>query len=179
MPPPTQVTRWEPAVRATLTRLTLNHSLNGYLVLAIIWKESGGNPWAWNPEPKYRWLMNVNTWKPFRPMSPAEIASEVPPADFPCLAGDRDQEWWGQQASWSLMQIMGSAAREQGFKGPYLPELCDPYINLEFGIKHLWNYAMQYGNRTVHDGLQRWNGGGDPLYADSVLSKETEIAKVF
>ena len=173
MDAPQTVTNWALPVRATVARLHLH--LDPNLILAMIWQESTGQPWAWNPEPRYRWLVNVKTGQPFRPLSPAELASETPPADFPCLAGDPDQEWWGQQASWGLLQVMGAAAREQGFKGAYLPELCDPYVNLEFGIWHFWNYALQYGNREMREGLQRYNGGGNLRYAAEVLAKMETI----
>ena len=173
MTPPRSVLQWESTTRATLSRLHLPLDYN--LILAIVWQESTGNPWAWNPEPRYRWLMDVKTWMPFRPLTQAEIASEAPPSDFPCLAGDRDQEWWGQQTSWGLMQVMGSAARQAGFLGLYLPELSDPFVNLEFGILHFWNSALQYGNRPAPAGLLRYNGGGDPGYADDVLAKMKAI----
>src|SRR6185503_20153788 len=136
--------RWEPAVRATLSRINMGGAINGNLVLALIWQESTGNPWAWNPERRYPWLWDVKKDKPFRDGRPqprlteAELASKKPPADFPCLAGDPDNEWWGQACSWGLCQIMGAAARERRFRGLYLPELVDPYINIEYGARHLW-----------------------------------------
>ena len=107
------------------------------LLIAIIEQESGGNLWAWNPEPRYRYLWDVKRNRPFRTLTEGERASESPPHDFPALAGDRDQEWWGQQASWGLMQVMGAVAREHGFRGAYLTELCDPELNLEYGCRHL------------------------------------------
>src|SRR5690348_13997974 len=101
--------------------------LDPALIIAIIWQESAGLQWAYRPEPRYRWFWDVKADKPFRQPTADEIESEVAPADFPSLSGNRNQEWWAQQASWGLMQIMGAAAREQNFKGLYLTELCDPY----------------------------------------------------
>lgn len=174
---PQQVLQWKDPGRATLQRLGY-HALPLELVLAIIWKESSGIPFAWNPEPRYRWIWNVRTDAPFRQLTTIEIASESPPGDFPAFAGDPDQEWWAQQASWGLMQIMGAAAREQGFRGSWLPQLIhDPYLNLEFGIKHLWNYAFQKGNRQTVDALLRYNGGGDKNYPADVLGKRAAIEK--
>jgi hypothetical protein len=98
--------------------------LNVDFVTAIVLVESAGDPFAWNPEPRYRALWNVRTKAPFRALTDAEIASEVPPVDFPYLLGGRDQEWWAQQASWGLMQIMGAVAREEGF-APALPAGAD------------------------------------------------------
>ncbi len=170
------ILKWQEPTRATLYRLELIKFVDTRLVLAIISQESDGDKTAWNPEPRYPWLWDVRQDKPFRKLTDAEYASKEPPGDFPYLAGDRDQEWWGQQASWGLMQVMGAAAREQHFRGKYLPELVsDPYLDLEFGIKHLWNYAFQKGNRSTVDALNRWNGGGNPKYAAEVLNKRELI----
>ncbi len=162
---------WRDKVRATLARL--GYKLEEDLVLAVIWQESIGNPWAHRPEPAYKWLWDVKQDKPFRQLTYAETLAAVPPADFPTLAGSHTQEWTNQRASWGLMQLMGAAAREQGFKGNYLTELCDPYTNLEFGIKHLWNYAFQKGNWSAIDALCRWNG--DKAYAAEVLAKKAQL----
>src|SRR3990167_4673122 len=115
-------------LRVAVDRIARAEGLDPALVRAVIAQESGWNPYAWNPEPRWRYFWNVETGSPFRPVRTVEIANAFPPKDFPCLKGDRDQEWWAQQASWGLMQIMGAVAREQGFRGPYLPELCAPAI---------------------------------------------------
>jgi hypothetical protein len=170
-----RVMRWQDHVKATVARGNYR-DLRPDLVLAIIATESSGNPWAWNAEPKYRWLWNVKTDAAFRQMRADEIDAEVPPPDFPSCSGtDRDQEWWGQQASWGLMQIMGAAAREQGFRGAYLVELVDPFTNIEYGLKHLWNYAYQYGNRSTGQALNRWSGDQSGAYSTRVLKKLGDI----
>lgn len=145
------------------------------LIRAIIIKESSWNPYAWNPEPHYRYLWNVATDRPFRVLTVSERIAEVPPRDFPFLAGDRDQEWWAQQASWGLMQIMGAVAREYGFRGPYLPELVDPGINIRIGCKVLTS-ALRWANGDVRKAVASYNGGrgnyGAPepqAYAATVL----------
>lgn len=112
------------------------HALPPPLVRAMVCVESAGDSFAWNPEPQYRYLWDVARRAPFRALKPAEIASEIPPTDFPVLIGDRDAEWWGQQASWGLMQVMGAVAREHGFTG-HLPGLCDSFKGLEYGCQHL------------------------------------------
>jgi soluble lytic murein transglycosylase-like protein len=124
-------------IRAAIESTAAKHGLDVNLVEAVVLTESGGNPFAWNPEPRYRYLVDVRTMRPFRPMTEAEVFAKTPPADFKALAGDPDQEWWGQQASWGLMQVMGALAREQGFRAHYLPELTDPMTGLHFGCKHL------------------------------------------
>ena len=166
--------RYYGAIQAALKGYPSSIDLDPALLTAIILQESGGNPWAYNPEPKYRWFWNVKNDSVFRKVEDSEIASKTPPNDFPCLAGDPDQEWWGQQASWGLMQLMGAGAREEHFRGDFLTELCDPYVNIEFGIKHWWVYASQFGNRNKHDALLRWNGGNLD-YPDQVLEKALAV----
>jgi hypothetical protein len=155
------------------------HRLPLKLVLAVIQVESGGDTYAWNPEPKYRYLWDVRNKRPFRPLTRDEILSEVPPFDFYALKGDKDQEYWAQQASWGLMQVMGAVAREHGFLGPYLTELTDPETGLEFGCAHL---ASQYewANRDVTKTLAAYNGGHSgnsrPPYRNADYASKVEAA---
>lgn len=132
------------------------------LIGALVEQESRGNPWAWNPEPHYSYLWDVKRRGPFRSLTPAEIASERPPADFPTLGGDRDQEWWAQQASWGLMQVMGAVARECGYREPYLPALLDPQTNLEYGCRHLANLKRRFFNGHGWDGVIAAYNAGSP-----------------
>lgn len=113
------------------------HGLSPLVVAAVVQVESEGNPYAWNPEPHYRWFWDVRRNAPFRTLSQAEIENETPPRDFPALVGDRDQEWWAQQASWGLMQVMGAVARELGYTRKYLTQLTDPEDSLEYGCRKL------------------------------------------
>ena len=125
------------------------HGLESALVAALIAQESGGKPDAWNPEPRYKWFWDVKAQRPFRRVTQAEVASKFPPADFPCRAGDRDQEWWGQQASWGLLQLMGACAREAGCHLEYLPGLCDPAEGLEWGCRWLAKLVSRFAAGAV------------------------------
>jgi hypothetical protein len=152
------------------------------MVEAVVLVESSANPWAWNPEPHYRYLWNVRTHQPFRKLTDAERASEVPPTDFPFLAGDRDQEWWGQQASWGLMQVMGAVARENSFDDPYLTRLCAPEVNLAIGCRVLLGLLL-WSDGDVKKALGGYNagrGGWDSpagrAYATKVLSAMRGLA---
>jgi Transglycosylase SLT domain len=127
------------------------------LLAALAWKESGFDTYAWNPEPRYPYLMNVQTGLPFRKLSLAELVSNTPPADFPTLRGDPDNEWQAQRASWGLCQVMGAVAREIGFHGPYLTALVQPELNLDFGARHLAKQIARFG--TAADGLSAYNAG--------------------
>lgn len=142
------------AIIAAATR----NGLDPKLVTALVMVESGGNAYAWNPEPQYRYFWNVRKNTPFRFVTPQESRAEIPPDDFPCLAGDPDQEWWGQQASWGLMQVMGALGRELGFTGPYLPGLCDPALNLSLGCLHL-SRLLKWSNGNAERALAAYNGG--------------------
>ena len=133
------------------------------LVAAIVRKESDGDPWAWNPEPHYSYLVDVSTGQPFRKLTPEERLSEVPPNDFPSLAGDRDAEWWGQQASWGLMQVMGAVGRERGMnRRAHLPQLCDPALNLEVGCIHLANLRRRFQHAHGWRGVVAAYNAGQP-----------------
>jgi hypothetical protein len=147
-----------------IDRTAATFRLDGALLRAQIMIESSGLPFAWNPEPRYRYLWNVRTQQPFRPLTATERISEAPPADFPFLAGDRDQEWWGQQASWGLMQTMGAVAREYGFAGKYLPELCDPAVGVFYGARYL-RRCLNRSHEDYTAGLALYNGGGDAAVA--------------
>lgn len=150
------------------------------LPLALIWRESGGDRWAWNPEPAYRYLWDVKYNRKFRKLTPLESAAESPPADFCSIhpSVPADAEWWGQQSSFGLIQPMGAVARERGFKGLFLTELLVPETNLQIGLTHLRAYFVATGN--VREALRCYNGGPantDYGYADDVLKKYAEIAK--
>lgn len=143
-------------------------SLPYNLVHAVVQHESSRDPYAWNPEPPYRYYVNVVTNQPFRKCTPAELASEKPPADFPSGAGARDAEWWGQAASWGLMQVMGAVARELGYKG-HLPGLCDPAAGMKFGCYHLANLRKRYFAQFGWDGVVAAYNAGSPRLLESGL----------
>ena len=150
-------------------------SIQRPLVFAVCEQESSFDPWAWNPEPKYRYLWDVLLGKPFRKLTPAEEASEIPPLDFFSFKGiPADAEWWGQQASWGLMQVMGAVAREHGFLGRFLSQLCDPPVGLEYGCRHLAGYLKRF--KEPFTALEAFNGGPGAVgknakYAGEVLAR--------
>lgn len=144
----------------------LKHVLPVDVVLPIAWVESAGNPWAWNPEPHYRYLWDVKRGRPFRALTSGEAWNERPPTDFSCLAGDPDQEWWAQQASFGLLQVMGAVARERGLRAPYLTTLCDPRIGAEYGCRQLAHMRDLHLKRWGWDGVIAAYNAGSPRRAE-------------
>lgn len=126
-----------------------DHSLDLALVCAVIEQESAWNPWALRYEPAFYAkyvapLSNVNG------LSPTEAKA--------------------RSMSWGLMQVMGEVAREIGFKGKYLSQLCDPAINLSIGCQHLAN-KLKRANGDIHKALLSWNGGGNKAYPNEVMAR--------
>lgn len=179
---PSQPFPWRPGIE----QAALTSALDPDLLHAVVLQESAGDQAAWNPEPRYRYFWNVRTAAPFRVVSSAEVASKFPPKDFPTLAGDADQEWWGQQASWGLMQIMGAVAREHGYHGSYLTRLVlDPGANLLLGARHLakllaWarTYTLEGENTTaVRSALAAYNGGKVGNAPSAAMLRNGEYAR--
>ena len=134
------------------------------LVLPIIRVESGWNQWAYNPEPHYRYLVDARTGKPFRKLTSGEARAKKPPADFPsapALADDTDAEWWGQQASWGLMQVMGAVAREYGFRG-WFAELCVPAVGIWYGCTYLGRMRDRFLDEHGWEGVVAAYNAGSP-----------------
>jgi soluble lytic murein transglycosylase-like protein len=72
--------------------------------------------------------------------------------------------------SWGLMQTMGEVAREFGFAGKFLSELCDPGKGIEMGCKVL-SHKLAVNQGNVANALLAWNGGGNPRYPEQVLAR--------
>jgi hypothetical protein len=139
------------------TQAAERHGLDSDLVLAIIEQESAGNPWANRYEEGYPYLYpSRDTLK----------------AKAPC---SRKTEVNCQQQSYGLMQVIGSTAREVGFEGIYLTELCDPQVNCEIGCLYLKKLLLT-ANGSVEVALECWNAGhpgtdDGKQYAREVLAR--------
>ncbi len=169
------------AIRRQIVDAARAHGLDPLVVEALVLQESSGNPYAWRPEPAYRYLVDCRTGLPFRACSPDELRSTIAPPDFPTLAGTRDQEWWAQRASLGLCQIMGAVAREQGFREPYLLALCEPATNLRIGCQILKGH-LEWARGDLTLALAAYNAGragamrgGGRAYADQVLARYARL----
>lgn len=115
------------------------------LVAAVCEHESSWDPWAERYEPAFFLKYVV----PIKNLSPTEAHS--------------------RSTSYGLMQIMGQVAREEGFEGKYLTQLCDPITGLEYGCKKLAK-CLQLAGGEESGALLKFNGGADPSYAAAVLA---------
>ncbi len=136
--------------------------------MAVMKTESALNKFAYRVEPPYRYLVDVEKEKPFRPLTSVENKSEVAPNDFPYILGlsSRNTEWLGQQASWGPMQIMGAVAREYGFKKAF-PELCSFSFGVQYGCQHLSNLKKRFLEKHGWQGVVAAYNAGSPRYMDN------------
>ncbi len=149
-----------PVMQAKAVETARVYGLDPALVCAVVEQESGWDPWAMRYEPAFY----------ERYIQPKVLRCEIRvPA-----------EAHGRAISWGLMQVMGQTARENGFGGKFFSELCDPATGLDVGCRILRKYveASHLGGNTtdppsgdVRPALLRWNGGGNPEYADQVIAR--------
>lgn len=85
------------------------------------------------------------------------------------LAGVSATEKTCRATSYGLMQVMGQVAREFGFAGKWLTELCDPVVGVQYGCMKLADCVKK--TKSLREALLRYNGGGDAGYPDRVLSR--------
>lgn len=133
-------------------------SLDPILVCSLVSTESGWNSWAMRYEPAFfeRYIVPMQDVRRFGPVS-------------------LDTEKIARATSFGLCQVMGQVAREHGFRGTHLVELCDPETGLLYGCKRL-RQAMDRKKNDVHLALLDYNGGGDKAYPERVLSHRREFA---
>lgn len=130
------------------------HGLNPHLVNAVVTVESEHDTWAMRFEPGWRWWLRPSHW--------AAVVGVT-----------KRTEIIAQACSWGLMQVMGTVARERGFKED-LPKLCRPDVGLDIGCKHLKWLLNRHG--TVIRALSAYNTGRPETrkgkqYAAKVLAR--------
>jgi soluble lytic murein transglycosylase-like protein len=104
------------------------------LIHSIVQVESSGNPWAIRYEPGFQRLYLDG--KPIRIYGPIT----------------KETELIARATSWGLMQVMGQVARERGFEGIFLSELCKPVAGIEYGCRQLKFFEQR------HMAAHGWNG---------------------
>lgn len=80
-----------------------------------------------------------------------------------------------QCSSFGLMQILGSTARGEGFDG-YLPELFQPEVGLEWGIKFLQRLQRKYSDER--DVIAAYNAGSPRRNEDGTYVNQKHVDKV-
>ena len=123
-------------------RIAVAHRLEPALVCAIIEQESDWDPWAVRYEPRFL----------SRYIAPLYTAGKLSAT-----------EAYTRSMSWGLMQVMGQTARESGFDGASLVELCDPAVGVDFGCRIFATRLTRAGG-DVATALLAWNGGGNANY---------------
>ncbi|MFZ1325935.1 MAG: lytic transglycosylase domain-containing protein [Candidatus Contendobacter sp.] len=120
------------------------HTLPVSLIRAIVHIESGGNPWAVRYEPAFydRYVMT----KPVKAHAPCSVKTESRL----------------RATSFGLMQIMGQTARETGFDGVYLTELCDPAVGLDWSCTYLARLVEVYRSKYGMEGVVAAYNAGSP-----------------
>ena len=122
------------------------YSLDPAIVAAVCEQESGWNPWAVRYEPAFF----------ERYVSPLNLADPT--------------EAYARAFSFGLMQVMGQVARERGFQGRSLTQLCDPDIGVDVGCKKLQQcFAAKPDDPEA--ALLMYNGGGNAFYGKQVLAR--------
>lgn len=137
------------ARKALAGKYATKYGLDVALVCSVVEQESGWNSWAMRYEP----LFYSHYIQPLLNNGQVHTMTEAT----------------ARATSYGLMQLMGQVAREFGFKGQFLTELCDPDTGLDWGCQKL--AACLKATATVPDALLRWNGGGNPQYANEVLAR--------
>ncbi len=118
------------------------HPVN--LITAIVSVESDFNPAAIRYEPDF--FVRYIAGRSFK-------------AVFPC---SKETEAHARAMSWGLMQVMGQTARERGFSGTFLSELCDPVVGLYCGCQHLTYLRSRYEDSYGIEGVVAAYNAGSP-----------------
>ncbi len=142
------------ALITTARAIAIQHSLDPSLVCAIIEQESAWNPHAIRYEPGFF----------FKYVAPLFTSNKVEPPT--------NTEAHSRAISWGLMQVMGQSAREVGFTGSFLSELCDPAIGVGVGCV-LFSKKLSITRGNEHQALQIWNGGVNLNYATEVVARKS------
>ena len=134
----------------------VKYKIDPYIIAAIVWTESAGDPWAIRFEP---------AWS--RYLSARDFAENV--------GSTLETEEISQATSWGYMQIMGTTARSLGFKG-FLPGLCRPGVNINYGTKFLKEVWEKYDG--PENAIASYNAGKPRLTPGGMFKNQTYVDKV-
>jgi soluble lytic murein transglycosylase-like protein len=130
------------------------------LVGAIVQTESSGNTWAQRFEPAF-------------------LERYVPTAPERFGACSRDTERTQRATSFGLMQIMGQVARELGCTLPFLTQLCEPEIGLDYGCRQLARLRDRHLAKFGWEGVvAAYNAGSPRRDAQGIWENQVYVDKV-
>jgi len=139
-------------------------SIDTNLVLAIIHVESNENSYAVRYEPRfYEWLKGRIT---------TENWASIP---------TKQTELRLRATSFGLMQVLGQVAREHGFEGIYLTELCDPEVGIRFGMRVLAKQLRRYEKEDDAEAyaVSAYNRGSAGKSANGSFHNQYYVNKVY
>jgi len=129
------------------------------LVRAIVAVESGGNLWAVRYEPDF--FLRYVAGRDHRVYAPCSRVTE-----------ERLRA-----CSFGPMQIMGQTARELGFQGVYLTELCAPAVGVEWGCRLLASLLVREKKR-VDRAVAAYNAGSARLTPSGKFVNQQYVDKI-
>jgi len=150
-----------------VSKVSEKYGLEPELVHAVIQIESAGNRFAIRHEPQWSYYWSVR-----------ELAEQV--------GSSINTERSGQATSWGLMQVMGTVAREHGFRG-WFPELCEVEGGIDYGCRHLKVMAERWGTdparlyAAYNAGSVRMTDGGmfvNQLHVDRFMRYYRELTDI-
>lgn len=130
------------------------------LVKAVVQVESNNNPWAVRYEPAF-----------FERYVSGQGHKVYPGCS-------RDTEERLRACSFGLMQIMGQVAREAGFSGTFLTELCNPEMGLYWGCLHLRKQLDRYSG-DEYSAVAAYNAGSARRVSNGRFRNQDYVDKVF
>lgn len=142
----------------SIKRRAKEFNLDQDLIAAMVQTESGGNPLAVRYEPQWKYFFNTLIFA----------------QDLGITQMTENQL---QAMSWGPMQIMGSVAREMGFRG-HLTKLTDADTALYWSCKKFKTLADKY---PEPDCVAAWNGGSPRKTSSGILEPQLEkyVDKVY
>lgn len=137
--------------------------IDAKLVMAICLVESNLVTWSCRYEPGWKYFLNIEEWA-------QKLGQTI------------NTERMQQATSWGPMQVMGSVARELGFKG-HMPQLVVPEIGIRYGCLKLLSLMKRYSDEK--DVIAAYNAGSarkdyndryvNYAYVDKVMANLTKL----
>ena len=126
------------------------------LIAAICQQESSCNPFAQRYEPNFQWTLT--------------------PAVFARVIGcSPETEMHGQKNSYGMMQIMGTVARENNFRG-WFGELFEAELNIEIGTRHLSKFVAKHNDIAI--AISAYNCGTPKRLPNGNLANQKYVESV-